>query len=548
VDNNEETIEVMVSARILRHVSRGIYRTPAAALKELVSNAYDASSSEVSISTGYPSFEKMAVTDNGDGMTRKDFSRLVQHIGLSSKSAGDLITIPGATQQRRVLGHYGIGLLAVGQLAGQMRVTSKKKGEIVGFIATLDFDQFERKLIEGVERAIIRDEAELEKEDAERPRKAISSAKPADGSEDKKFPIGNCKIKDAKFNEKDRAAHFTKIELTQIRPEVKDKLAGKLRDRNEIAKKKQRYFAQFDDILELIRDSEGDVRQGQYPYERLCWELAVYCPLIYPAVGLFSAKKSLQAFSDIAGGYSFSLVVDGMKLRKPFDKSFFVAGGSVNKVWSWLSETYSKNGTDHKVSAYLIHKGRIRPKSMQGVLIRESGVAVGLYDTTYMEYPFNEGHKFNQLSGEIFAEGLSGALNIDRNSFNETDDRYLSLSSWLHEKLQKEVFPAIKKLQKLPGSSKREANKQAIASMIIALGRLIKNKITRAQFRSAGKREPLFEVSDRILYINSDHPDGKGSSAKQEKVLLAAAAIIAGHLSADKVEKLLAQIEEAKEK
>lgn len=547
MDKNEETIEVMVSARILRHVSRGIYRTPAAALKELVSNAYDASSSEVSISTGYPSFEKMAVTDNGDGMTRKDFARLVQHIGLSSKTAGDLISIPGATQQRRVLGHYGIGLLAVGQLAGQMRVTSKKKGENVGFIATLDFDQFERKLVEGVERAIIRDESELEKEDAERPIKAANSD-PAGGPEDKKFPIGNCKIKDAKFNEKDRAAHFTKIELTQIRPEVKDKLAGKLRDRNETAIKKQRYFAQFEDILELIRESEGDVRQGQYPYERLCWELAVYCPLVYPDVGLFSANKPLQPFSEIAGGYSFSLVVDGMKLRKPFDKSFFVAGGPVNKVWSWLSETYSKNGKDHKVSAYLIHKGRIRPKSMQGVLIRESGVAVGLYDATYMEYPFNEGHKFNQLSGEIFAEGLSGALNIDRNSFNETDDRYLSLSSWLHEKLQKEVFPAIKKLQKLPGSSKREANKQAISSVIAALGRLIQNKITRAQFRPAGKKEPLFEVSNRILYINSDHPDGKGSSAKQEKVLLAAAAIIAGHLSAEKVEQLMAQIEEAKEK
>ncbi len=72
-----EEIEVQVSARILRHVSRGIYRTPAAALKELVSNAYDAGATEVSINTGFPTFEKIVVTDNGDGISREQFKDLV---------------------------------------------------------------------------------------------------------------------------------------------------------------------------------------------------------------------------------------------------------------------------------------------------------------------------------------------------------------------------------------------------------------------------------------------------------------------------------------
>ena len=87
-------MEIKVSARLLRHISRGIYRTPAAALKELVSNAYDARATEVSINTGFPTFESIVVTDNGDGMSQGEFKTLVQRIGLSNKIAGDILTTP----------------------------------------------------------------------------------------------------------------------------------------------------------------------------------------------------------------------------------------------------------------------------------------------------------------------------------------------------------------------------------------------------------------------------------------------------------------------
>ena len=60
---NIETITIEVSSRIIRHISRGIYRSPAGALKELVSNAYDAGARKVTINTGYPTVEKIIVTD-----------------------------------------------------------------------------------------------------------------------------------------------------------------------------------------------------------------------------------------------------------------------------------------------------------------------------------------------------------------------------------------------------------------------------------------------------------------------------------------------------
>ena len=38
--SGREVVPIRVSARVLRHMSRGIYRTPAGAVKEIISSAY----------------------------------------------------------------------------------------------------------------------------------------------------------------------------------------------------------------------------------------------------------------------------------------------------------------------------------------------------------------------------------------------------------------------------------------------------------------------------------------------------------------------------
>ena len=529
-------MEIKVSARLLRHISRGIYRTPAAALKELVSNAYDARATEVSINTGFPTFESIVVTDNGDGMSQGEFKTLVQRIGLSNKIAGDILTTPGSSRQRRVIGHYGIGLLAVGQLAARMRITSKQRDSTHGFMAELDFNQFEERLEEGIKRSLVKDESELERRDTRT-------------RDEQRFSIGKCTLWPVTFKTGARRNHFTKIELSLVRAEVKNKLAGRLNERNPKAVlMRQHYFATLDGLLTLLRDNEGEVRQGQYPYERLCWELAVYCPLAYPNVGLFKKDRPLGTFAQIAEEYNFSVVIDGLRLRKPFEREFFNQDNPITKYWSWLDETYAKDasGRKLKVSGYLLLKQQIRPKPMQGILIREAGVAIGLYDTTYMEYPFNEGYKFNQLTGEIFAEGLSGALNIDRNSFNETDDRYLALASWLHDKLQKRVFPAIKVLQKQPSASRREANRIAVCAALVSVARAVGRRSYKVKHKPLGKEAPLLAIKGRALVINQDHRDGTGSSSKMEKVLLAASLVMAGYITLKQLDQIITAIEDAK--
>src|ERR1700754_540051 len=123
--SSEEKYEIEVSSRIIRHISRGIYRSPAGALKELISNAYDAGATKVTINTNYPIVDRIIITDNGKGITLQEFKELIKQIGFSKKVAGDKIKLPDSKQARKIIGHYGIGFLAIGQLAKEAIIISK---------------------------------------------------------------------------------------------------------------------------------------------------------------------------------------------------------------------------------------------------------------------------------------------------------------------------------------------------------------------------------------------------------------------------------------
>src|SRR5713226_6959464 len=82
--------KIKVHEKALAHLSRGLYRSPASALRELVSNAWDANATHVLIDTNYPSFTQIAVQDNGHGFSRQEFEKLMEGgIGNSEKRALD---------------------------------------------------------------------------------------------------------------------------------------------------------------------------------------------------------------------------------------------------------------------------------------------------------------------------------------------------------------------------------------------------------------------------------------------------------------------------
>ncbi len=531
MNNKRQQIPVKVSARILRHMSRGIYRTPAGALKELVSNAYDAGATEVTINTHYPVFEKIVVTDNGAGMNRAGFIAVIQNIGLSDKVAGTTFKITGTSIERVTIGHYGVGILAIGQLCKRVKITSKIKNSLEGFEAELDFEQFEVKTINGIERSIVKDEQEIEKKDKKLRDLELEEEK-------KKFAIGKCYLEPLKYSTKHKAAHFTKLELEGIRDIVQSKLSGNfLQDYRDI-KRESKYSANFEELLKLYRENEQEISRGQYPYEKLCWELATYSPITYPDLAIF--REGLYYFKNLTDIHNFKVVIDGMKMFKPFESIFFEDPKyPVKKVFLWRDEAYTKG---RKVSGYIIFRQHIRPKCMQGILVRESGVAIGMHDATFLEYPYHEATKFEQLTGELFVEGLSGALSIDRNSFNQIDENYLALTRWFHKKLRKEVFAEIKKDM---GVRRRE-NSLKIFTQTLNQYLQKYGKYNTMEFRKLGKGKNLFHKEGNILYINKDHPEGKPNKPTVDKLLLASVLVISDIMPAGKMEKMLNNIRKAK--
>lgn len=136
--------------RVLARVTDGIYRQPGSAIRELLSNAYDADATRVVIRTDRPRFRTITVEDDGIGMTPAALAHLLHHIGGSAKrslegadlgitSRGDPLTSPGG---RRLIGKIGIGLFSVAQLTHRFQIITKTVGDPFRTVAAVALRQY----------------------------------------------------------------------------------------------------------------------------------------------------------------------------------------------------------------------------------------------------------------------------------------------------------------------------------------------------------------------------------------------------------------------
>lgn len=129
--------------RVIARVTDGIYRQPASALRELISNAWDADATSVTILTDAPRFSRIYVRDDGAGMSYKTLSRLLHNIGGSAKrrdeGRGLGVTASDDSERtpkgRLLIGKIGIGLFSVSQLSRRFRIITKVAGENYRLIA-----------------------------------------------------------------------------------------------------------------------------------------------------------------------------------------------------------------------------------------------------------------------------------------------------------------------------------------------------------------------------------------------------------------------------
>ena len=108
-----------VDPSIIRELS-GIYKPFVKAFKELISNAYDADATTITVSVARD-FSSIEVRDNGIGLTPIEFHRDFARLGGSTAWQNEGRS-PGG---RPRIGYKGIGFLAVARYCGRMEVESR---------------------------------------------------------------------------------------------------------------------------------------------------------------------------------------------------------------------------------------------------------------------------------------------------------------------------------------------------------------------------------------------------------------------------------------
>ncbi|APW47173.1 TIGR02391 family protein [Rhodoferax antarcticus] len=121
------SLSLKFDPKTIEHLGVKMYATLPPALAELISNAYDADASEVTVSfleqNGTP--KAITVEDNGTGMSLNDIQGKFLVIGRNRRDEGD---IPSAKFRRLATGKKGLGKLALFGLAKEISVETVKDG------------------------------------------------------------------------------------------------------------------------------------------------------------------------------------------------------------------------------------------------------------------------------------------------------------------------------------------------------------------------------------------------------------------------------------
>lgn len=168
-------------------MSSGLYESPAACLKELVNNSFDADARHVDIFVK-PDADRIIVQDDGEGMDRAEFQAHFDRIAESHKRDEYDTTNSG----RPKIGKIGIGVIAANELCEKMEIFSTKAGSTELLHVTIDFEEMRKPV-------------HLRKQE------------------------GGDVVKADYFGEvlpTEKSDHYTHIYLTSVRGETKEILAG----------------------------------------------------------------------------------------------------------------------------------------------------------------------------------------------------------------------------------------------------------------------------------------------------------------------------------
>jgi hypothetical protein len=554
--SNEDVVHTTLKTdeRVIARVTDGIYRQPGSAIRELISNAYDADATRVVIKTDAPRFERISVEDDGHGMEPEALAHLLLHIGGSAKRSetGQSLGITSPTDPmcsrngRRLIGKIGIGLFSVSQLTHTFQIITKVKDDDHRTVATVALRQYSDEDI------------------------------PPGHDGDKKFESGKVNI----WREKaaDKESHGTTIILTSIRPQARDTLRSReiwsVIEQNESQPNPDErqdiepprfHIGRVDRSGEILKKTAGLVwslpwEKGDAPdeafrklvqsvwdeveqstpnpqlarifdyYLRMVWQLSLAVPLPYVGGHLFDMdlggwadafllsnqpKGAAQRIILDGGGPirdkvhladpvdpvgKFDIFFDDLKLFRPIKfRDLPATNNALKNPLVFLGKCREEfprlprelSGGPLAFEAYLVWTPKVAPTEHQGSLIRIHGASGTLFDSTFMRYQVSEQNRLRQITCEIFvSEGLDSALNIDRESFNNAHPHSVYITKWLHSALR-QLATVQKRLASEIREHSRDESKGAAATEI----QRVASEVWKHENEDSGAAPPAIELS-----------------------------------------------------
>jgi histidine kinase/DNA gyrase B/HSP90-like ATPase len=418
--------EIRVASKIVDYLSSGLYESPAACLKELVNNSYDADATDVSIFVK-PDADRIIIEDNGIGMSKIEFVKHFSRISESTKRAESDRTRSG----RPKIGKIGIGFIAANEICDVMEIFSTKRGSRELLHVNINF---------------------------ERLRLSTNERMRADGDVAKADYVGE-------LLEASRKEHYTRVFLKNIRGEAKAILAG-AKHRSRSSATETLYGLKPRSIVARLSSPTLKSWSSFDLYSQNLLRVALSIPVKYYDGWIeASLRRYTLQFERATAKLNFSVRYDGTELGKPI----VLQSGTRTA----FARRFSYSGKHVSAKGYFyVQHGVIRPQELNGLLIRIRHASVGGYDPSFLDFPSAEGTLFQRwISAEIWADDrLEDALNIDRKTLRISHPAYVDLQAALHEYLSSLIKEARERLHDVGAlgrkQSKARASYEAIHSVV----------------------------------------------------------------------------------